>query len=309
METLFLLCFDDPLWDIQIDGRAPGRPMKFPVTEVKQFVGGLDHAEGIAVAADGTVYAGGEAGQVYRISPDGEEVTEIANTGGFCLGITLDRKGNIFICDLTLHSVIKVNPSRKMSVFADSTDTRKFQTPNFSVFDSDGNLYLSDSGQWKKNNGLIYKIRPDGKASIFHPGPFAFANGLALSVTEDELFVVESNANRVTRVEILPDGTVGDTAVFCKELENVPDGIAFDAHGNLYATCFGLNRIYFVDPQGRVELLCEDVENVALSAPSNCAFGGKDFDQLNVANIGGHSISVLDLKTAGQPLYAHKVGR
>ena len=55
------------------------------------FTGGLDHAEGIALAADGTVYAGGEAGQRYRICADGQNTTELARTGGFILGITLDR--------------------------------------------------------------------------------------------------------------------------------------------------------------------------------------------------------------------------
>ena len=42
-----------------------------------QFADGLDHPEGIAIHADGSVWAGGEAGQVYKISPDGKTVTEI----------------------------------------------------------------------------------------------------------------------------------------------------------------------------------------------------------------------------------------
>ena len=42
--------------------------MLYPVSEVRNFVTGLDHPEGIAVGLDGTLYAGGEAGQIYRIS-------------------------------------------------------------------------------------------------------------------------------------------------------------------------------------------------------------------------------------------------
>ena len=41
---------------------------------------GLDHPEGIALGPDGALYAGGEAGQIYRIAADGT-VTEIATTG------------------------------------------------------------------------------------------------------------------------------------------------------------------------------------------------------------------------------------
>ena len=63
--------------------------MLYPIEKVGVFAQGLDHPEGLAVARDGTVYAGGEAGQVYRISPDGKKVEVLANTGGFCLGLTL----------------------------------------------------------------------------------------------------------------------------------------------------------------------------------------------------------------------------
>lgn len=280
--------------------------MGFSPADVRCFCRKLDHCEGIAAAADGTMYAGGEAGQIYRISPDGQTVTEIARTGGFTLGITLDGSGNLFTCDMVWHAVIRLDTSGQLSVFADSTGTRKFRTPNFSVFDSEGNLYVSDSGEWKKNNALIYKIRPDGRADVFHPGPFLFANGLALSKAEDALFVIESNANRISRVEIRRDGTAGETSVFCQGLETVPDGMAFDAEGNLYVGCYGLNRIYKADPKGRVALLLEDTENATVSVPTNCAFGGANFDQLYFACMGNGSIVTLDLKTPGMPLFAHR---
>ncbi len=45
--------------------------MLYPISEVRNFI--TDHAEGVAVAREGTLYAGGEAGQVYRISPDGKK--------------------------------------------------------------------------------------------------------------------------------------------------------------------------------------------------------------------------------------------
>jgi gluconolactonase len=281
--------------------------MKFPIAHVHRFAGGLDHSEGVAVASDGTVFAGGEAGQVYRISADGRNVTELARTGGFSLGITLDRRENVFVCDMKLRSVLIVDLDGKVSLFADSAGSRKFQTPNFAVFDSEGNLYLSDSGEWKQNNGLIYKIDLHGRAWVFHPGPFAFANGLALNAAEDTLFVVESNANRISRIEIRKDGTAGDVDVFCEGLEHVPDGIALDARGHLYVGCFGMNRLYVANGQGQVELLCEDLENATLSVPTNCAFGGNNYDQLYVACMGGSHIAVLDLKTPGQPLYAHEI--
>ncbi|WP_199180629.1 hypothetical protein, partial [Haloferax marisrubri] len=49
----------------------------------------LDHPEDVAVAADGTLYAGGEDGQIYHVNPDTNEVVQIASTGGFTLCLTL----------------------------------------------------------------------------------------------------------------------------------------------------------------------------------------------------------------------------
>src|SRR3990172_8580885 len=131
--------------------------MLYPVDQVRNFVTRLNHPEGLAVGRDGTIYAGGEAGEVYRISPDGKKVEVMANTGGFCLGITLGRDENIFICDMDKRAVLKVTQKGKVKVYADSVDGRKFTFPNFSVFDSAGNLYFSDSGEWKKGSGVVYR--------------------------------------------------------------------------------------------------------------------------------------------------------
>jgi hypothetical protein len=50
-----------------------------PIDQLEMFAHGLDHAEGIAVTADGTVYVGGEAGQLYRIGAD-DTVEEVLTT-------------------------------------------------------------------------------------------------------------------------------------------------------------------------------------------------------------------------------------
>ena len=54
-------------------------------TQVSTFIGGdgngLDHAECIAWGCDGYAYAGGEAGQIYRIDLEKRSFEEFANIG------------------------------------------------------------------------------------------------------------------------------------------------------------------------------------------------------------------------------------
>lgn len=280
--------------------------MLYPVSGVRNFIEGLDHPEGLAVGRDGAIYAGGEGGQVYRISPDAQTVEIIAKTGGFCLGITLDAEENIIICDCGRREVLIVTQDGELSVLAASEAGRKLRNPNFSVFDSQGNLYFSDSGEWKKASGVIYRISSAGSVDVFASGPFHFANGMALDAAGRFLYLVESNLDRVLRIEILPDGKAGIPEVFAEGITRVPDGLAFDAAQNLYVTTYASNCIYRVTPERRVDLLCQDQENLLLCQPTNCAFGGPHFDQLFVSNLGRDHISVLDLRAKGQPLLNHR---
>jgi gluconolactonase len=282
--------------------------MLYQLSEVKAFVTGLDHPEGVAVGRDGTLYTGGEAGQIYRIDSDGKKTELIATTGGICLGITLDDEENIYVCDKGNRQVIRVTQRGEISVVADAAGGRKLLCPNFSVFDAGGNLYFSDSGTWKSSNGIICRVLLDGRVEIFAHGPFHFANGIALDAEERFLYVVESNLDRVVRLPINADGSSGSPEVFADGLGRIPDGLAFDAKGNLYVTTYGSNAIYRVDTTGHAELVCIDDECAVLCQATNCAFGGPEFDQLFVSNLGGSHISKFDLRTKGQLLRNHRVG-
>lgn len=279
----------------------------YALEDVTIFVTGLDHPECVAVGRDGTLYAGGEAGQIYRISNDGKSTELIASTRGRCLGITLDMEENIFVCDAGLKAIVKVTQQGDVSIAADRVGNGAFTCPNFSVFDAEGNLYFSDSGVWKKGNGFIGRMRPDGRVEMFAEGPFHFANGIALDASEEHLYVVESNRDRVVRIPIRKDGEAGPVEVFAEGIARIPDGLAFDAEGNLYVTTYASNAIYRVDTSGQVALVCIDGECALLCQATNCAFAGQRFDELLIANLGAGHISKLELGAKGQPLFNQRV--
>ena len=270
------------------------------ICEFEIFADGLDHTEGLAFDSDHNLWAGGERGQIYRIDQSGV-VKKIVELGGFCLGLTFSRSQELFVCNSKLGALQHVDRSGRLLHSLDRVDERKLVTPNFSVFDSEGNLYFSDSGDWGEANGYIYRLHTDGTAKYF-AGPFAFPNGLALSADEKSLYIVQSLRDNVLRLPILPNGSAGEPEVYAAGLARVPDGLVLDAQGNLYVTCYATHNLYRVTPQREITLFAFDPLGTMLACPTNAAFGPDDSDVLYVANLARWHICRVHIGVRGQKL-------
>jgi gluconolactonase len=264
---------------------------------------GLDHPECVTADADGTLYAGGEAGQVYRID-DAGEVVEIGTTGGFTLGLCLDGDRNVYSCDAEIQAVMRMDPLGNVKPYSRGSAERHAVKPNYPVFDESGNLYFSDSGDWKQSNGCLFVVRPDGITEILRDDVASFPNGLAIDGSGDYLYVVESLANRVVRVPIDRSGHSTGAVEIIVELpdRHLPDGIAFDARGSLYVACYTPDVIYRVDADGVLQTVSEDWERVVLAAPTNVAFVGPDLGTFAVGSLGRRHVAGLDVGEVGARL-------
>ena len=276
------------------------------IDQASVFVEGLDHPECVAAHPDGSIWAGGEVGQIYRISPDGGEVREVANTGGFILGIAFSPDLSwLLVCDNGRHCLWRLDlATEQLSLFARGASGHEFKIPNYACFASDGTLYVSDSGTFRVVNGLITRFDADhsGRGEVWCEGPFNFANGICLSPEEDALFVVASFLPGVERIAINGDGSAGRREVFVRLPRTVPDGVAFDTDGNLYVSCYSPNHIYRVAPDGSKELLLDDWDMHTLSNPTNIAFGGPNRGTLYTANLGRWHVTAIKTDVRGAPL-------
>jgi gluconolactonase len=264
------------------------------------FANGLDHPECCAFDRDGNLWAGGEAGQLYRIDPSGK-VETIANLGGFCCGVALspdDRE--LFVC-VSGVGVVRVSKEGEHRVFATHARDHKIVAPNYLLFDGRGRLYVTDSGNWMKRNGFVLRFTLDGRGEIL-AGPMGYANGLALSADGRHLFMVESDTDSILRFEIGSEDRLHPAEVYAEQVGRLPDGLALDVDGNLYVCCYASDEIWQVDRDRQKTLLAHDRWGIRLGRPTNLAFGGSNFDEIYVANLGRYTITRAKLDTRGQPL-------
>jgi sugar lactone lactonase YvrE len=269
--------------------------MPISLTRISIFADGLDHPECVTVHPDSSVWAGGEAGQIYRISADGSQVDEIARMkGGFILGLAIHPSGEWLIaCDLKNHCLWRIETrTGRSELFAMTAGQHEIVIPNSVCFDMNERIFVSESGLPKKRLGKIMVFNYEGRGEVWHRGPFDFANGIALDPEEQHLYVVESFLPGISRVEIRDDGSAGKRQLVTKLPRTIPDGIAFDHRGVLHATCYTPSRIYRI-VNGKASVLVDDWETHLLAFPTNIAFASKD--ELLVANLGRWHISKIRL--------------
>jgi gluconolactonase len=261
---------------------------------IEVLVGGLDHPEGVCWDPEARVlWAGGEAGQLYRVDLDARRAEEIARAPGFVLGLAADGRGRVVFCcsDRGLVGVLADGAVR--------TVKEGFRFPNFPAFAPDGTLYLSDSGRWRRANGRVFRLSADGDLDVFSEELTDFPNGCAVTADGRYLWMVESHSPTVNRFDL----ETGELERITRLEGTVPDGIAFTAEGGVVVSCYRPDRIVHIDASGTVEIVAEDPQGTLLSAPTNVAFAGPELDRLISANLGRWHLSVVETALRGVPLH------
>lgn len=256
-------------------------------TEV--LVDGLDHPEGVAWdPATRVLWAGGEDGQLYRVDVDARTYVEHARAPGFVLGLAVDGRSRVAVC---CGHALCVLAGDSVRVLHDG-----FTLPNYAAFAPDGTLYFSDSGEWERNDGRVFRLDADGTLAEFSDRLPHFPNGCAVSADGDWLWMVESYEPTVNRFDL----RTGEVEEVLRLEGTVPDGIAFTSDGGVLVSCYRPDRIVHVDRDGHVEVVAEDPQGTMLAAPTNIVFAG---ERLVSANLGRWHLTLVETELAGVPLH------
>jgi gluconolactonase len=265
------------------------------------LVDGLDHPEGVCWDPRAqVVYAGGELGQIYRVSLDEPRAEIVANAPDFVLGLAVDGRGRVVACVIEGHPALAVVEEGRVRDVVTEVEGEPLLFPNYPAFGPDGTLYFTDSGPWGEHRGRLIRLAADGTAEVMSRALPRFPNGCAVTPDGRHLWVVESLGPTVSRFD-LRDGGAPELLVTLHG--HVPDGLALTEGGGCLITNYRPDRIYHLDASGRLEVVAQDPHGTLIAAPTNVCFVGERLDRAVSANLGRWHLTLLDLGLTGVPLH------
>jgi len=252
----------------------------------------LDHPECVVAGPDGTLWCGGEAGQIFRIQ--GTEIEQVASTGGFTLGLALAEDGQLYICDLAAACVWRMDTATgALDRFGESVEGHDLLSPNYPLLLPNGDVLVSDSGiAHQPRPGLVRFPSNGGTGTLWLDEPLNFANGLALNQDKSAVYVAETWSSRVLVVDLDGASPAGSPRPYAELHGYLPDGLAFDGNGVLYVGCYEPSAILRIPQAGEVELVAHDETAHVLCHPTNLTFRGSE---LVSSNLGRWHLTGIDL--------------
>jgi gluconolactonase len=314
---------------------------------------GLQRPECVLAERDGTLWAADARGGAMRIAPDGSQrlvvpsvpdasaagtdfqTRYVQSQGSLPNGMAFLPNGDFIIANWGTDSVEVMTREGQVRRLFDSIDGRPVGKANFVMRDCRGRVWLTvttrmqpwtESINARARDGYIALIDERG-VRIVADG-FEGTNEVRMDADEEWLYVVESNARRISRLRVGDDGSLSGREVYGpSRLEGFPDGFAFDAHGNLWVTLVMTDKLVAITPEGEVLTLLDDSNPEATRkldahyeartltpeimgaaagtlAPwmASLTFGGRDLHTVYLGSLRGTTLPSFRAPVAGLPL-------
>ena len=294
-----LLRFDDPEFRAVVDPEA---------RLVTLYTDGR-WCEGPCYAAHlgGLVFSDVRANRMLLIGDDGA-VRTFRDPSDNANGNTLDAQGRLVTCEHRGRRVVRAESDGSLTVLADRYAGKPLNSPNDASLAADGAIWFTDPvfGIAMPEEGIvrrpeqtarrIYRIDPDGTVTgqsdaLDQPNGLAFSpDGRRLYVSDTGASLNPEGARAILAFPVENGRSLGTPHPFATVEAGVPDGLAVDADGRVYAACGDGVRVFAPDGRllGRIATARE---------AANVTFGGRDGRRLFVAS--GPAIHAIALKVRG----------
>ncbi len=204
---------------------------------------------------------------------------------GYTNGNTVDRQGRLVTCEHGGRRVSRTEHDGRIEVIADRFEANRLSSPNDVVVKSDGSIWFTDppygilsdyeghkSPQEQPKNG-VYRV--DGGSITMVVDDFERPNGIAFSLDEKQLYIVNSAGgrspgapNHIRVFDVRDNGTLANGRVFAECTAGRFDGMRFDDAGRLWAATD--DGVHCLAPDGMLigkVLIPEICANVVFGGP------------------------------------------
>ncbi|WP_162932421.1 carboxypeptidase regulatory-like domain-containing protein [Solimonas sp. K1W22B-7] len=207
------------------------------ITSVVTLDSGQNAAD-LTMMSDGGLRVLTTAGQIVPITAAGvkqEAQSTPLNSGA---SITGDPDGNLYVMGMRLgaDALYRINPAGGSEQLLGSG----LSNPKGIMKDASGRFYISNTG-----NNTIARIESDGRMAPFITSGLSSPGGMLLEPSGSFL-LADGNSNRVLRIGMDKSISVFATGIFS------PQGLAYDAAGNVIVSSVSATPLYRVSPAGQV---------------------------------------------------------
>jgi len=250
-----------------------------PAGQVERVAHGFRFTQGPAWSRDGhLLFSDIPSGKIMKYTPGGSaEVYRESSNGA--AGNAFDAQGRLYTCETHARRITRTDKKGRIEVLADKFDGKRLNAPADLAVSKPGNVYFTDPafGNQQDTRELdfygVYHVTPKGQLSVI-ARPAGRPNGITLSPNGRTLYVVNSDERNVRAYDVDREGNADHERVAISGIDGIPGGIRADEDGDLYVAANGID-VY--SPEGKLLRTILVAEK-----PSNCAFGGADFETLYI---------------------------
>ena len=260
--------------------------------------------------------------QLIAQQPDTRFTEQAAGAGRYIFegtlpnGIAFARNGDFLIANFGTDALELMNRDGQTRTLYTQIDGAPLGKVNFVLRDSKHRLWLTittRSTPWTKSineklaDGYVALIDERG-IRIVADG-FVGTNEVRLDANEEWLYVVESNARRISRLRVQSDGSLTEREIYGpSQLQGIPDGFAFDAIGNLWITYVISDQIAALTPQGEELILFQDADRAKVDVFDRHFFAGTVTPEVMMACMGSVAPWTASLTFGGADLQTLFIG-